>query len=283
MRETAPTQSATAAARPVLHLSGSKLRAALEQLIDGCEASGGIERYLDALKLKARMFGDALVLGSPANLDLDTLAGLCTFMATVRRRVAPYLTSDGLVQLRAALAELLRDHRVTTGADLRLAAFCAHFPADREHRWVRDLAAEILHHVAPEQYPLMTRWVWDSSANTGALREIWFGEDVDRRTLEVDDDFATFVMLREELSVFLSDNGFYRDVPFYVDLLLAQIYAGYVAAQGGSYLRTDFSIPEDPMLHTRRMLGLDGVKAGSSKTRLKAQDGSVFVLDDGAA
>ena len=44
--------------------------------------------------------------------------------------------------------------------------------------------------------------------------------------------------------------------------------------------RTDFSAPEDPMQHTRRLLGLDGVQPGSGKTRLKSIEGEAFVIDD---
>ena len=87
-------------------------------------------------------------------------------------------------------------------------------------------------------------------------------------------------MLREELSQFLTDNGVFRDVIWYVDLLSAKIYADYIAAQGGVYLRADFSHPGDPMEHTRRLLGLDGVRAGSGRTRLKAINGEAFVIED---
>src|SRR5690606_24517806 len=92
--------------------------------------------------------------------------------------------------------------------------------------------------------------------------------DVDRQRLDVADDYAAFVMLRQELAVFLSDQGFFRDLVHYVDLLLAQLYAEYLCAQGGAYLRTDFSSPEDPMQYTRRMLGLDGIKAGRGSPRV---------------
>jgi hypothetical protein len=34
------------------------------------------------------------------------------------------------------------------------------------------------------------------------------------------------------------------------------------------------------MEHTRRLLGLDGVKAGSGRTRLKAITGEAFVIED---
>ncbi len=139
---------------------------------------------------------------------------------------------------------------------------------------------EILHNVDPERYPLMSRWVWDRKANTGVIREIWFDDEVDNITIQVDDGFGTYLMLREELSQFLSSNGVFRDLLWYVDLLCAKVYGDYIAAQGGLYLRADFSAPGDPMEHTRRLLGLDGVKARSGRTRLKAINGEAFVIDD---
>jgi hypothetical protein len=164
--------------------------------------------------------------------------------------------------------------------DNRIARFCEHFPDDKRHRWVRDLAVELLHNAYPERVPLMNRWVWDAKANTGVLREIWHGDDVDHMTIRVADRYGTFIMLREELTQFLSDNGVFRDTLFYVDVLCAQVYAHYICEQGGSYLRADFTAPEDPMRHTRRLLGLDGVRPGSGRTRLKSIDGEAFVLDD---
>jgi hypothetical protein len=138
----------------------------------------------------------------------------------------------------------------------------------------------MLHNADPERIPLMNRWVWDAQANTGVIREIWHGENVDHIKIPVGDGYGTYVMLREELSQFLTDEGFFRDVLQYVDILCAQVYAQYICEQGGSYLRADFSAPEDPMQHTRRLLGLDGVRAGSGKTRLKSIDGEAFVLDE---
>ena len=79
---------------------------------------------------------------------------------------------------------------------------------------------------------------------------------------------------------FLSDNGVFRDVLLYVDLLVAQIYAAYIGVRGGAFLRADFTSPEDPMAHVRRMLGLDGVNPRSGRTRLKAVDGEARRLDD---
>lgn len=271
--------------RPVLDLSGPILTRALETLVDGSEKQGGIERWIDALQLKSRMFQQALEPlrggNNGAELPLDSFKGLCAFMASVRRRVGPWLEQPAYDDMVAALAELLADIADTAGTDQRIAGFCGRFPQDRKHRWVRDLAAEVLHNVDPERYPLMCRWVWDRKANTGVLREIWFDDEVDNITIGVPDGYGTFLMLREELSQFLTNNGVFRDVLWYVDLLSAKIYADYIAAQGGVYLRADFSAPGDPMEHTRRLLGLDGVRARSGRTRLKAIDGEAFVIEDG--
>lgn len=286
-------------ARPRLDLSGPILAHAFETLVAGTEAQGGIEQWIDALKLRSRMFQQALGclvdsggqvesgaqsgVESESGLPLDSFKSLCAFMASVRRRVGPWLEQPDYDTMVSALRGLLAGSRDTTSTDARVAAFCSRFPQDRQHRWVRDLAAEVLHNVDPERYPLMCRWVWDRKANTGVIREIWFDDNTDNITLEVPDGYATFLVLREELSQYLTNNGVFRDVLWYVDLLCAKIYADYIAAQGGVYLRADFSAPGDPMEHTRRLLGLDGVRAGpggSSRTRLKAISGEAFVIDD---
>jgi hypothetical protein len=72
---------------------------------------------------------------------------------------------------------------------------------------------------------------------------------------------------------FLASEGVFRDRHAYVDLLLAHVYAGYINDRGGQYLRTDFTMEGDPMLHTRRMLGLDAVDTETGRTRLRLIDG----------
>jgi hypothetical protein len=263
--------------RPRLELSGPKLGLALERLVTGTEEHGGVERYVEAVRMKSTVFRAAL--GETGPIDLATFKTLCALIATVRRRAGPYLTPDRFPALRANVARLLEGREDTSTTDARVAAFCSAFPADREHRWVHDLAGEILHNVDPERYPLMCRWVWDAQTNTGVIREIWHAENVDQVTIEVPARYGTYVVLREELAQYVTSNGVFRDVMFYVDLLTAQVYADYIGEQGGTYLRADFSSPEDPVHHTRRLLGLDGIKA-RGRTRLKALDGEAFVVEN---
>jgi hypothetical protein len=269
------------APRPRLDLSGPRLEAALARLAAGCEAQGGIERYVEALKLKSALFRQAFD-DDPASLEASTFMQLCAFMSTVRRRIGPWLEEPSFNELRGALIELLGARTDTASTDARIAAFSGSFANAAEHRWVRDLAAEVLHNVDPERFPLMTRWVWDARTNTGVIREVWHAPDVDHLRIGVPDGYDTFLVLREELAQYLAGRGFFRDVNWYVDLLCAQVYAGYICEQGGSYLRTDFAAEEDPVQHTRRLLGLDGVRAGSGRTRLRTIDGAAFVLVDDA-
>lgn len=256
-----------------LELSGPKLKLALESLVARAAEQGGVDAYVEAVRIKSALFRDTLEEG----LDARNLKILCAHMATVRRRVGPYFAPESMERMKGAIESLFRGKEDTSTTDARVAAFCAAFPDDRGHRWVRDMAAELLHYADPERYPLMTRWVWDARTNTGVVREIWHADNVDHIRIEVPDAYATFLQLREELAQYLSANGVYRDTLFSVDVLCAQVYAEYIAERGGTYLRADFATPEDPMLHTRRILGLDGVNH-DGRSRLKAIDGRAEVI-----
>ncbi len=265
-----------AAPPPVrLELSGDRLASSLARLVAGAEPHGGLEWYVDALKLKGAAFRETL-RATPdrlAALEPAAFGTLCPLMPTVRRRIGRWLERPAYDALRDELAELLVAIDEPASTDERLAHFGAGLGEDRRQRWVRDLAAEVLHNVDPERYPLMTRWVWDAAANTGVLREIWFADGAMPDRIAVADGYATFLALREELSGYLSRQGFFRDMLHYVDLLCAQVYAEYICDQGGSYLRTDFSAEPDPLEYTRRLLGLDGVRAGSGRARLNTIEG----------
>lgn len=271
---------APARVRPVLDLSGPKLRAAFENLVDSAEATGGVERYVGALALKVSLFDEVLGNGQTGDLTEQEFYDLAAFITPVRRRIGAWLGRNGFAAMQARLKDLLDGEPDLATTDLRLRLFVDSFPANREHRWARDLAAEVLHFTAPDRYPLMTRWMWDRRTNTGVLREIWYAENVDAVTIDVADDFAAFATLREELEGFLGDNGVFRDLPFYVDLLAAHVYAFYINGRGGQYLRTDFGAKEDSMAHTRRLLGLDAVDSETGRTRLKLIDGTAYVLGE---
>jgi len=261
LRSQAPILSKSARPeRPQLELSGPLLEAALTGLIAACEPAGGIERYVDAVKAKSLIFKNAFS-DRAETLSAEKFIRLCALMPTVRRRIDAFCDDQAFEALRQPLAGLFTEGE----ADIRIARFVACFPDDKKHRWVRDLAAEVLHYTDPERHPLMCRWIWDRQANSGVVREIWHG-NVDHMTIETPDGYETFLVLREELSQYLSTNGVFRDTIWYVDLICAQVYAQYLSSQGGSYLRADFSSADDPAVHVRRMLGLDGIRAKCAGT-----------------
>lgn len=263
----------------MLHLSGPRLRRAFEHLVEAAEPTGGVERYVSALALKASLFEEVFGKGRVEDMTAEDFRDIAAFVTPARRRVAPYLESAGFDRLRHSIDGLLEGWPDSAATDFRLQRFIASFPQDRAHRWTRDLGAEILHFAAPERYPLMTRWMWDAQVGTGVLREIWFSEDPEY-SVPVGDDFATFATLGEEIGGFLSENGVYRDHALYSDLLCAHVYAGYINDHGGQYLKADFSDGVDPMMHTRRMLGLDAINTETGRTRLKLIDGTAHVLAD---
>jgi hypothetical protein len=283
---TSPKAKAPAPARPMLDLSGPKLRRAFQNLIESAEQTGGVEVYVGALALKASLFEELLGKGKVNDLTEAAFCDLAAFITPVRRRIGAWLGRNAFATMRGRLRPLLDGWSDLGTADQRLNGFVASFPDDRAHRWARDLAAELLHFAAPERCPLMTRWMWDARVNTGVLREIWHSDNRDSGIIPVDDSLITFATLRDELEGFLQDNGVFRNLPFYIDLLCAHVYAGYINDKGGQYLHADFcggtrnDPMNDPMAHTRRMLGLDAVGSASGRTRLKLIDGEAHVLGE---
>lgn len=251
---------------PVLDLSGPVLRRTLDSLVTAAESSGGVEAYVRGIGFKVAVFGTLLNEGRVRTLSEADFLGLCSFMPTVRRRVAPWLAARGHAAMRDLLVRLIEAPGET---EARFGDFIACFPNDRHHRWVRDLAAEVLHFTAPDRVPLMTRWMWDAHTTTGVLREIWYEEGAPIDALGIPDRLPTFLALRDELEGFLRGHGFFRDLPLFQDLLCAHIYAGYINDRGSTYLKGDFAGSEDPMNHTRRLLGLDALDGDGLRIKVK--------------
>jgi hypothetical protein len=263
------------AGRPVLHLSGARLRTALADAIRAAEPVGGIERFAAALRLRAELIAARVGPERITTLSRGDFEEILPLMATVRRRIGATIEARGWTAVRQAMADLLRDAHVPGTADARVATFenalrarkglpGTREPAGKGERHLRDLAAELLHAAYPEHYPLMTRWVWDERANTGVLRELWHdplaGGGTDHIVIDIPDTHETFLVLREEISQFLSAEGLFRDMIWFVDLIQGRVYADYIDSQGGAWLKTDFGSESDPLEQTRRILGLDRIR-----------------------
>ncbi len=260
---------------PELHLDGHRLRSAFESMVDCAEDIGGIESVIKGLDAKSILY--QRIFTSSANcLSESEFLDACTFMPTVRRRLKLLLEQHEFEHIKKTLTELLDDINVNN-ADSKLEQFESKLMPNAKSRWIRDLAAEILHYRNPDEFPLMTRWVWDQRANTGVLREIWYSE-TETNYLEIPHTIRTHIELRRELHDFLKGNGVYANFNLMIDVLFAWIYSQYIGAQGGSFLKTDFGKAERSFYYAIRMLGLDAALTADSKSHLLLPNGKRHTL-----
>src|SRR3990172_4960155 len=108
--------------RPVLELSGPKLRSALESLVKAAQPVGGIETLAEGLKLKSSVFQRLMADGRAARLELSDFEQLTAAMATVRRRIAGPLGAIGWTRLCATIATLAERAYDTGSPDATLKA-----------------------------------------------------------------------------------------------------------------------------------------------------------------
>lgn len=260
---------------PVLHLDGKRLRTAFESMVDSAEKLGGIEVVVEGLSGKSLLFqrtfdGNAEMMLEPEFLDA------CAFMPTVRRRIRQALGQHGFEAIIRKVADLLKDVSIEN-VDQKIEMLESGLAGSSKSRWLRDFAAEILHYREPHAFPLMTRWIWDFGSNSGVLREIWFS-DSDTEFLNIPHGVRTHLELRREVGDFLDRLGVFREPHFMMDVLFAWIYSQYIGAQGGSFLKTNFSFAGTPFGYVFRMLGLDAALSSSGKSKLLLANGKRYCL-----
>ncbi len=114
--------------RPQLDLSGPRLRRAIESLVAGAETHGGIERYMDALKLKSAVFREALAADNGRRRDASTSrrSGRCA-RSCPRCAAAscPGSRSRPIRRCAPRSSTCSSRRRDTSGTDERIARFCA--------------------------------------------------------------------------------------------------------------------------------------------------------------
>jgi len=221
-------RDAIEAVTPSVSFNGGILDGKIATMHDSLAVFGGTSALLSALQTKQVFFERALSREALASLDAETLAGLMDCVFSARRRSTVVFARVPFPVLRDALERLIYGDGTL---DDRVQAFAA--LVEGEERKVRrslwDFAAEVLHFRAPEQYPLMARWVWDAHAQSGALRELIRGNDT-MPNIAIGNTAADFEGVRLWLVSELGARGYYRDLHFLVDLVLAQSYADYVLA-----------------------------------------------------
>lgn len=237
-------------------ITGGKLQTLLDEL---GEFEGGLESVLAALRAKQELMQKAFPAARAADWGLSREAFRIVLSAVfpARRKLAAFLGELDAPRVEELVDALVYGHGPVTD---RMRAFCEIVPVERkkERRAIWDLAAEILHFRDPEAVPLMTRWVWDEATTSGALREFIRGND-GMPEIPLDNRPETYEGARSWFAEALVEAGFYRDLPFLIDLLLAQAYADYVKAMsnGLGMVQAEFGGNQHPLEFVLKLLGVD--------------------------
>lgn len=242
---------------------------------DGVE----LESLLASLQAKSRLFSALLSEDALPSLTLEEVESLLETVFSARRRVFPALQALGADAVRGAIQELLYGNMALAE---RLQKFSEIVPLDeaadketrkqaaKNRRAAFDFGAEMLHFNNPVKYPLMTRWVWDQNTVSGALREFIRGND-SLPDVPLGNSPEMFEGARAWLAEQIAEQGLYKDVPFWIDLILAQAYSEYFRSMAEGMLSADFGRGTTPQEQLQKFLGIDAErKTGQSRVKRDA-------------
>lgn len=247
-------------------------------LLEALSQAGGVDPFLSALDTKSRLFQKLLAPEAVRDLSLEKVELLLETVMPARKRIWPQLVELGGARLASAVEELLYGG---DELDMRVQAFVARVPDDdaadqkaskKRKRPVHDFAAELLHFRSPAQYPLMTRWVWDATTLTGALRELMKGGDTTSQIPPIGAAPGVYEAGRVWVAEQLAAQGVYREPHFVVDLFFAHAYSEYMQAMssGMGLMQPHFGGKADPLDVLKKLLGIDDARRRESRVRKAA-------------
>jgi len=246
------------------------------QLGRQAEDGAGLEDLLTSLQAKSQLFSGLLNAEALPSLSMDGIEALLETVFSARRRVFPALQALGVEGTREAIHALLYGDIALVE---RLQKFSEIVPLDetadketrkqaaKNRRAAFDFGAEMLHFNNPVKYPLMTRWVWDQNTVSGALREFIRGND-SLPDVPLGNSPEMFEGARAWLAEQIAEQGLYKDVPFWIDLVLAQAYSEYFRSMAEGMLSADFGRGITPQEQLKKFLGIDAErKTGQSRVK----------------
>ncbi|MDX1811089.1 MAG: hypothetical protein R3240_04025 [Gammaproteobacteria bacterium] len=241
----------------------------LQMLLNQVEDKGGIEEFIQALSNKHALFNNALNESVIDELEYQAIEALLDTVFTARRKIPAVMSEIPLQTLKSQIKDLLYGEKELQD---RISNFVALFETDNRKvkRAAWDFAAELLHFNAPEKYPHMSQWVWNASEISGAYREFLAGSD-SLSEIPIGGTPGDFEATRVWLAEQLGQQGYYRDIHFLIDLLIAQAYADYVLgmSKGMGMFGSQFGAAEtEPLEFLVKLLGIDPPRK-KGLTRLK--------------
>lgn len=259
-----------------LPLDARQFQQKFSALQKNAEEDAGIDVFLASLQAKHVLFSNLLAEDKLVNLTMESVEALLETVFSARRRVYPAFEQLGLDEVKVRIGNLLYGKALLID---RLDQFSdvvvSDENADKETRKIAaknkraafDFGAELLHFNNPIKYPLMTRWVWDQNTVSGALREFIRGNDA-LPDVPLGNSPEMFEGARAWLATQLAEQGLYKDVHFWVDLVQAQAYAEYFRSMAEGMLSADFGRASGPSDHIKKFLGIDSpAKVGLSRVR----------------
>lgn len=235
---------------------------------------GGAEPFIEALGNKVRLFQSLLNPPAIKELNREKVELLLETVMPARKRLWPALAQLSEQDLVGAVHELLYGQ---DELETRLTAFVDSVPEDADadkkankklKRAAHDFAAELLHFRSPEQYPLMSRWVWDQGTLSGAVRELLKGGDT-LNHIPLGTGPGVYEAARVWIAEQMAAQGVYREVHYLIDLFLAHAYADYMRAMsnGMGLMNADFGGKADPLEIVKKLLGIDEARRKESRVR----------------
>jgi hypothetical protein len=236
-----------------------------------------LEIILESLQKKQALFALTFSEATLPALSDATLQVAVETMFSVRKKFPDLIKNIDFSSLVSAIQDL-RFGQVALAERLSNFANLLPLPGKKDkaawrlRRALDDMAAEILHFSSPDQYPLLTHWVWDANTQSGAMREfVKHGDALNKIPFDMRPE--TFEAVRVWLASQFNEQGYYRDVPFLVDLLLAHAYAEYSYSMSMSLgmAQAEFGSKNHPLDMPLRLLGV-GFARPEGKSRLGDAD-----------
>jgi hypothetical protein len=193
-----------------------------------------------------------------ARMDAAAVRELLSWVFCARRHVEALFAVLDPTDFAHGLAELLDGSGGLAGRFDAFGELLAGCP-----EMAVDLPGELLHHLDPGRYWLWTRWMWDPTTETGALRLV----TMDEVDLAGASPGETYLMVGQALA-FVAETGHAagfttfdhrgRGEPeFGIDVFLAAVYGVYLHTVLRMRMTAEFTklLPPLPQL-TRRLLGV---------------------------
>lgn len=201
---------------------------------------------------KSSAIRSLVLTGEP--LDRDDLRAVLRWFFSVRRSADRIIDAVTPERLSGAVVDLLHGDDPLSERFDRFDDVLADFP-----REAFDLPGELLHFAFPDRYWLWTRWIWDPTVETGALRLVTT-EDTD---LGWDASRGEVYLAVGRATAFVEETGKAAGFTtagtglFGTDVFLAAVYGIYMNTVLSMRITQEFTrmVPELPDL-CRRLLGV---------------------------